>query len=306
MVDVSIIILTKNAGKRFEELMRRIHSQKFAGMFEVLVIDSGSRDPTLDIAEKHGARIFKIKPQEFHHSRTRNLGAALAQGRFLTYITQDALPVNDRWLESLITPLENDGKVAAVYGRQVAYPDAKPMEKFFYNYFYPKERKILTYKDAEDPGKFYLENVFTSDVNSAIRREVWEEIGFREDLIMAEDKDFALRALKKGWNIVYEPRACVYHSHNYSVISAFKRRFDDGVAMKQICQNMKNNYIITRGKDYFINEIKFLIKEHRKWIPYAILYNLARYLGIILGKNYEYIPRMLVKKLSRYGNSISN
>jgi len=73
MVETSIIILTKNAGERFEELMKKIENQTYQD-FEVLVIDSGSEDRTLEIAKKYGCRIYNIKPEEFHHSRTRNLG----------------------------------------------------------------------------------------------------------------------------------------------------------------------------------------------------------------------------------------
>ncbi len=122
---LSVIILTKNAGGRFRSLMEKLSNQTYQD-FEVVVVDSGSTDRTLEIAEKYGYRIHRIKPEEFHHSRTRNLGAELAKGDYLVYITQDALPLNDDFLEILIKPLEND-KVAGVYGRQIAYPNAKPM-----------------------------------------------------------------------------------------------------------------------------------------------------------------------------------
>jgi len=283
-MEVSIIILTKNAGERFRSLLKRIHSQTFRD-FEVLVIDSGSKDLTLKIAKEYEARTYRIRPEEFHHSKTRNLGASLAKGEILVYITQDALPVNNHWLKNLITPLKNDNNIAVVYGRQIAYPDTKPVEKFFYNFFYPEKRKILTFKDAEDPGKFYLENVFTSDVNSAIKKKIWEEIKFREDLSMAEDKDFALRTLRKGGSIMYEPEACVYHSHNYSVFSAFKRRFRDGIAYKQITdKNITRENGLGYIKGYLNHEFRFLWK-YRIWLTYGLIYEMMKVLGFILGVN---------------------
>lgn len=280
---VSIIILTKNAGKHFEELMRKIRGQKFSEKFEILVVDSGSSDSTLNTAKKNGARIFEIRPQDFHHGRTRNLAAKLAQGSYLVYITQDALPVDSYWLKNLVNPLKDDKKVAVVYGRQVAYPNAKPMEKFFYNFFYPKERKTLTFENVRNPGKFYLENVFLSNVNSAVRKEVWEDIRFRNDIIMAEDKDFALRVLRKNWKIIYEPTACVYHSHNYSPFSLFKRRLKDGVSFRQIT-GQSNISIYSRGyRGYISLEAKFLWRKHKFYIFYGLFYEMMGALGFVLG-----------------------
>lgn len=285
MPDVSIIILTKNAGNRFEELMNAIYNQNFDGNFEIVVVDSGSTDNTLEIAEKYNARIFKIKPNEFHHSRTRNFGAEKSYGKVLVYLTQDALPLDNNWLSNLLTPL-NDRDVAVVYGRQIAYPNAKPMDKFFYSYFYPNCRKVLTKDDTKDLKKFYLDNVFISNVCSAIRRRVWEKIRFNDKVFMSEDKDFALRVLRAGYKIIYEPKAAVYHSHNYTLVSLFKRRFKDGVAYSYIASHGKDEFI-SKGLRYFVEEIKFLVNNgYIKWIPYALIYDFVYFLAFQLGKRF--------------------
>ena len=285
MPDVSIIILTKNAGNRFEELMNAIYNQNFDGNFEIVVVDSGSTDNTIEIAEKYNARIFKIKPNEFHHSRTRNFGAEKSYGKVLVYLTQDALPLDNNWLSNLLTPL-NDRDVAVVYGRQIAYPNAKPMDKFFYSYFYPNCRKVLTKDDTKDLKKFYLDNVFISNVCSAIRRRVWEKIRFNDKVFMSEDKDFALRVLRAGYKIIYEPKATVYHSHNYTLVSLFKRRFKDGVAYSYIASHGKDEFI-SKGLRYFVEEIKFLVNNgYIKWIPYALIYDFVYFLAFQLGKRF--------------------
>lgn len=287
-MDASVIILTKNAGSRFEELMKKLGNQSYQD-FEIIVIDSGSVDGTLKIAKRYGCRIHEIKPEEFHHSRTRNLGAKIAKGDYLIYITQDALPIDNKFLENLIKPLEND-EIAGVYGRQIAYPNAKPMEKFFYLYFYPEERKVITSSDLGNLVDFYVSNVYISDVCSAMKKEVWKKINFDESIIMAEDKKWAIDVLKSGYKLVYEPKAIVYHSHDYSIISTFKRRFNDGVAMKQICGSGK---VTSKGLSYFVGEMKYLLKNHKIWIPYALVYNVARFAGVFLGMHYEYIPNVL-------------
>jgi len=296
MPDVSVIILTKNAGSRFEEIMNTILNQKFDGNFEIVVVDSGSTDNTLEIAEKYNARIFKIKPDEFHHSRTRNFGAERSKGKILVYLTQDALPLNNHWLNNLLTPL-NNRDVAVVYGRQVVYPNAKPMDAFFYSYFYPDTRKILTKEDTNDPRKFYLGNIFISDVCSAIKRDVWETIRFRDEIFMSEDKDFALRVLKAAYKIVYEPKAAVYHSHDYTLVSLFRRRFKDGVAYSYITSHGSDKFV-SSGMKYFLEEVKFLARRYPKWLTYALIYDFAHFLAFQLGKTYgkTHVRNRLIRK----------
>ena len=282
-MDASIIILTKNAGQHFEKLLDSINNQEFDGSFEVIIVDSGSTDNTLDIAERFRAKTFTIKPEEFHHSKTRNLGASLAKGKYLVYIVQDALPANRKWLSNLVAPL-SEKEIGAVYGRQMAYPTAKPMDKFFYMYFYPNEKRVLTREDALNEKRFYLENVFVSDVNSAIRKEVWEKIKFNENIEFAEDKDFALRVLKAGYKVIYEPNAVVYHSHDYSLISGFKRRVKDGRAFAKIAKSGEVS-TSTEGLRFIKEEIMFLItNKYYLWIPYALIYHLIQGIGFELGK----------------------
>ncbi len=204
-------------------------------------------------------------------------------------------------MKKIIRPLIESDKVAGVYGRQIAYPNAKPMEKFFYSYFYPNERKIITPTDLKSLTEFYISHIYISDVCSAIKKDVWKKIKFDERIIMAEDKKWAIDVLKAGYLLVYEPKAAVYHSHYYNIISVFKRRFDDGVAMKQICNIDASTFSISlKGLSYFVNEMKYLLKKHKSWVPYSLVYNFARFLGFFLGMNYEYIPNFLRKRLSKH------
>ena len=136
IIEITIIILTKNAGANFPLLLEKIYAQKCASYFEVLVIDSGSTDGTLELAARYPVRLMQIKPEEFHHGRTRNLGAELAQGDILVYITQDALPLDENWLQNLTADLK-DSSVGMVCGRQIPWPHVKPCEKFFYHYYFP-------------------------------------------------------------------------------------------------------------------------------------------------------------------------
>ncbi len=288
-INVSIILLIKNGGERLKQLMESLQNQQFEGNVEIIAVDSGSEDESLQILESYDTRIFKIKPEEFHHSRTRNFGAQKSNGQILVYLTQDALPIKQDFLETLISPLE-DPDIAVSYGRQIANPDSKKVDVFFYSYFYPDEKKVLKKKLADNPKKFYMDNIYVSDVCSAIKREVWAQLKFTNDVPMSEDKDFALKVLQAGYKIVYEPNATVYHSHDYSLTSLFKRRFKDGAAFSNIALEGESQFL-TEGLKFITEEMKFLIRNKDfQLVPYAVLYNFIHFLGFSLGKHEKIMP----------------
>lgn len=301
--DVSIILLTKNGGDRLKELMESIKAQNFQGSVEIVAVDSGSQDDTLKILESYDARIFRIKPEDFHHSKTRNYGASKSEGKVLVYLTQDALPINNDLLKTLLDPLNNED-VAVVYGRQIANLHAKEVNTFFYSYFYPDEKKVLKKNHAENAKEFYMENIFVSDVCSAIKKDVWEQLKFGDDVPMSEDKDFALKVLKAGYKIVYEPEAAVYHSHEYSLVARFKRRFKDGSAFSSIALQGESNFLMG-GLNYFTEEMKFFIgNKHILGMPYALAYNFMDFLGFFLGKKEKYLPRFVKNSILKESKSV--
>ena len=280
--DTSIIILTKNGGDNFPLLLERIYSQQYEGGFEVIVIDSGSADGTLEEARKYPVQIEEIKPEQFHHSRTRNLGAELAQGQYVVYLTQDALPLENCWLEKLTAGF-SDPQVAMVSGRQIAREKTKPPEKFFYHYNFPEFRLVI--KSGAD--NYYHDNVFISDVNSAYRKDALLKYRFKEDIVMAEDKEIAVRFLNAGHSIIYEPSAAVYHSHDHGLRDLFARHLDFGRALRQgVSGRHKPSHESLAGTaDFLRAEFKFLTAGgYRKWLPYSVLYETVRYAGLLMGK----------------------
>ena len=280
--DTSIIILTKNGGDNFPRLLERIYSQQYEGGFEVIVIDSGSADGTLEEARKYPVQIEEITPEQFHHSRTRNLGAELAQGQYVAYITQDALPLENCWLEKLTAGF-SDPQVAMVSGRQIAREKTKPPEKFFYHHNFPEFRLVI--KSGAD--NYYHDNVFISDVNSAYRKDALLKYRFKEDIVLAEDKEIAARFTGDGLAVCYEPSAAVYHSHDHGLKDLFARHLDFGLALRQgVSGRPKTSHESLAGTaDYLRAEFKFLkASGYRKWLPYSFLYETVRYAGLLMGK----------------------
>jgi len=296
MAEISIIILTKNAGRKFKKILAQVSKQKIDKEFEVIIIDSGSRDKTLKIAHQFPvAKILEIKPEEFEHGKTRNLGAILAQGEYLVYLPQDAMPVDKNWLANLILPLKDEG-VAGTFSRQIAYPQTNLFEKYYLGFLYP----------AIEPKKWFG-NIFFSNVGSAIKKSVWQKIKFPEGLIMSEDQAWAKEVLSAGYEIVYQPEAIVYHSHNYSCWKNFKRNFDSGMSLAKL-NLIKKSRLYLEAPRYLLGEIWFLIKKRiifaLLYLPFMIIYESFRALGFWLGTHYKILPMSWRKKFSLHKKNL--
>jgi rhamnosyltransferase len=292
-IDVSIIILTRNAGTLFENVLTNVFKQDYEG-YEVIVTDSSSDNNTINIAMQFPVKIIVIDPKDFGHGKTRNFGAKIAKGKFLVFLTQDAVPRNNSWLTELIKDL-NDKKIAGVYGRQIARDDAVPMEKFFYFKMY-HDKKIVWNKN-----NIKYDEIIFSNANSAVRKKSLLENPFSEKNLMSEDMEWALTMIDKGFNILYQPLAIVNHSHDTSTINLFKRYFDFGVSHSEMGNAKNKSKFMGKGFSIFMEELKYLIvKGQITWIPRAFLYYFVKFSGLMLGRNQKYIPKVLKIRLSGY------
>src|SRR5918998_1290232 len=130
---VSVVILTLNAGPEFEETLEKLFTQEGDFEREVIVVDSGSHDGTVKLAQRYGATVHQIPKSEFNHGATRNLGVSLCSGEYVALVVQDALPLDERWLAAMVEDLERDDQVAGVYGRQIPRPEAGILTRVLVN-----------------------------------------------------------------------------------------------------------------------------------------------------------------------------
>jgi rhamnosyltransferase len=239
-IDASVLILTKNAGPRLAQVLAAVLDQAFDGRFEVVVVDSGSRDGTLELVRSQPAvKLVEIAPGEFGHGRTRNFAAAQSRGEFLVYITHDAVPQGRDWLSELLKPFA-DAQVAGVFGRHVAHRDAdaftvRDLEAHFANIgSYPA---VLS--KATDPARYQTDIGwvqllhFFSNNNSALRRAVWERHPF-PDVHFAEDQLWARSIIEAGYAKAYAADAVVAHSHSFGAMSQLRRAFDEAAAFRHL------------------------------------------------------------------------
>lgn len=215
MPKVSIVIRAKNEERYLGETLLAIRGQRFRD-FEVLLVDSGSTDCTVDVGLKHGAKIVRIDPSDFTYGRALNLGISQSSGEILVSLSAHATPENDEWLASLVSGFRYSG-VAGVYGRHIPRDNVSLFELLGMHLsgVTSKDRRI------QSGGARF------SNTNGAIRRKLWEMAQFNENLPGAEDIEWARRMQRLGYSIVYEPRAAVYHSHGESLPRLLRRQLHD-------------------------------------------------------------------------------
>jgi len=301
MVELSVLLLTKNGRRDLERVLPAIFEQQFSAPFEVIAVDSGSSDGTLDILRQFNIRIEQIPPHEFHHARTRNLAASFSSGKILLFLSQDAIPASKNWLATMHANFEDPG-VAAVYGRQFPKPGSSSEREDALEAVYGTNRIVKDPAHRDGMGyRFY----HFSDVNAAIRRSVWEAEHFPENLRVFEDLGIAKRILDHGWKIVYEPEAAVYHSHTHSTIGLFKRYFDIGYTLRllKIWDGPETrNSMFRDGRKLLQGKLRRLgDRRTRGAAGYGLQQDIAKLIGLFLGVNQSHLPLALKRRLSAFG-----
>ncbi len=290
-LDASIIIPTKNEAKNIDRCLRGIFSQNTEHQFEVIIIDTGSTDETIDIVSGYDIRLKRISPRGFRHSKVRNFGAKISKGEYLIFISGDAYPANTHWVDSLLSNFTTD-TIAGVFGKQIPFPDADPIVQRQLSIYYGDTRRINKKYD-----RMSFQTFFFSNVNSAIRKEIWQMHPLDEDYIYCEEIEWATWAILNGYQSIYDPSAAVYHSHNCPLRLALKRRYLDGRAHKRIFRdtyrlgNTLGNsstlrtFIRTANpmKDVAVLRKRYAERSFVREILHVFIYRAIQSIGYLLG-----------------------
>jgi len=283
---VSIVIPGKNAERSIDRVLRMIFQQSWSH-FEVVFIDSGSIDRTLEIIKNYPVRVQQIRPEDFNHGCTRNMGVDIAKGDILVYLNSDAIPYNKEWLENLVRPLEQP-RVAASYSRQIPHSGLNPADEYFIYRTYPETPKIFeaNHLGGKSPDNFVL----FSTVSAAIRGDVAKRLRFRDNINLCEDQELACRILRSGYRIAYQPESIVIHSHKRTLLDLFHRYYETGYSTRSIPEF--RSYRVSESVRY----LRDLTREttcyvHRRvnhkqtyWCLYSILHILVKSLGFYIGR----------------------
>lgn len=220
---LSIIIRTLNEARYLGDVLAAVAGQDYPrDLLEVLVVDSGSCDATLEIAGRHGCRILKIKREDFSFGRSLNLGCEAAAGEILVFVSGHCVPSDKFWLSELVAPFA-ECSVGLTYGRQMAGPATRFSESRIFEKYFPA--------DAAHAQKIPF---FCNNANAAVRRSCWQRTRFDEVLTGLEDMQLARRLWEEGGRIAYAPKSAVYHHHDERWGQVVRRFEREAIALQKI------------------------------------------------------------------------
>jgi len=218
--DTSIVIRTFNEGRHIGRLLECIRNQNYTN-HKVVVVDSGSTDDTLKIAERYLVQIVTIPPEDFSFGASLNAGCRAANGRYLVFISAHAFPNTNTWLYRLVEPFD-DPRVGMVYGRQRATEVSRLSE----------ERDL--HRTFGNKSMILVDEPFGNNANCAIRRDLWEQMPYDETLTGLEDIAWAKVIQRTGYYVYYKADAVIDHVHDeyfHQVVNRFRR---EGIACRRI------------------------------------------------------------------------
>ncbi len=297
MPAVSVVVPVKDGARHLGQVLDAVRAQ---GDVELLVIDSGSRDGSLEIARAAGATVHEIPAAEFGHGRTRNLAAELTSGEIVCFLTQDAVPA-EGWLAAHLEAHRLDERIGAVYGPHLPWPETSPMiarelEEFFAS-MSPDGTPVVHRRG---------DSHFLSNVNASYKRECWREIRF-EDIAYAEDQAFGSAMLEAGWAKAFHPAAAVRHAHDYGPVEFARRYFDEYRGLHETVGHVESarpGSALRQVRDSVAADRRWM-EEHGwpaarrgAWTARSLLHHGSRKAAAVAATRPGHIPPALERRLS--------
>ncbi|MCG9737538.1 glycosyltransferase family 2 protein [Shewanella insulae] len=285
---VSVVIRTLNEEKHLEELLEAIKAQDQSEFnIETVIIDSGSTDRTLEIAEQYGCRITYIKKEEFTFGKSLNDGCEFANGDYLVFVSGHCIPVDCYWIRNLVRPLVT--KCSYTYGRQLGRDTTKFSERQLFDKYFPNVSRIPQV------------GFFCNNANSAIRRDDWLAHRFNEELTGCEDMYLAKLLVDSGKKIGYVAEAPVYHIHDETWEKVKIRYEREAIALQQIMPQVQLS-LIDMITYITVGIVKDIRNAYSKGVLYKevksiVLFRAVQYYGAYVGnKNHRKLSQRMKYK----------
>lgn len=295
---VGLVIPTLNAGERWVQCLTGVRAQSLVPQ-RLLVIDSASTDQSVALAREAGFETVPINRSEFNHGGTRQWAVEyLSDCETVIFLTQDAILASIDSISEIVRCFD-DASVAVAYGRQLPHDGATPIESHarIFNYDAQSCKKNTAAATKLGTKVFFCSNSF-----AAYSRKILLRLGgFRRDLILGEDMEFAARAIKAGYSNVYCATAPVYHSHDYTLAQIVERYFDIGV-FDATNPWMRDEFGTHSGEGlrFIASELRYLAMNAPLEIPRALFQTAGKLVGYRLGRLERFLPAALKRKLSMF------
>jgi threonine dehydrogenase-like Zn-dependent dehydrogenase/glycosyltransferase involved in cell wall biosynthesis len=245
MTPVSIIIRARNEERHLGQLLRLLRRQNGTAA-EIIVVDSGSKDETIAIAQEGADKVVQIEADRFSYGRSLNYGCAAASGDILAIISAHTYPTSNNWLTNLTVPFE-DESVAMVYGRQLPHMTTRLGEARDFAVAYGPHSRVL------------IDEPFGNNANSAVRASLWRRHQFDETLTGLEDAEWARWAQRHGYAVRYAANAAIVHIHDESFHQVYRRFFREGTANAELFPHSSASWrsVLVRGAIDLARDVRF-------------------------------------------------
>ncbi|QQG43518.1 MAG: glycosyltransferase family 2 protein [Candidatus Daviesbacteria bacterium] len=234
-----------------------------AGADEVLVNDDASKDESIKIIQENFPQVkLLINQQNKGFVSSVNKLFNEASGEIVVLLNNDVL-VDKNFLKPLLKHFR-DSKIFAVNCHEEGQGWGKSCWKNGYYEFVKTEEDSRMHQSA-----------WASGGSAAFNKKIWQSLGGLDRLFAPfywEDIDLSFRALKTGFNILWEPKSLVYHQHGTTIGKTHSSKFVAKVQERNqllfIWKNITDKNLLTEHR---INLIKRLLGGLGigYWIPFG-------------------------------------
>lgn len=297
---VDVIVPVYRPDEKLEELIAKLNCQTVrpAHVFFMQTLTGTEEDARVGelLETAANAVIVTLKREEFDHGGTRNRAAGMSEAEYMLFLTQDVVPVDEYLIQNLLHQMERE-TVAISYGRQLPGEEVGVIEQFTRQFNYPEKSFVKSKRDLERLG---IKTYFCSNACAMYRSAVYHKLGgFVTHTIFNEDMIMAAGVIQDGYEIAYAADARVVHAHKYTYRQQFTRNFDLAVSQRQYHEVFDHVKSESEGIRLVKDTAKYLLKKG-KWylIPDLVMQSGFKFLGYRFGKNYDRLPKKLVKRCS--------
>lgn len=202
---VSVGILTRNAGKLFGRVIDALSKQQTEWPYEIVILDSASKDGTDQYAASRGVRVVPYRPAKFRFGTARDTLFENCRGEVIVTMSQDVIPADEHWLAKIVGPILS-GDVDATVGEQRPAPG----EYAFYWDYHGSWMRSVAIQFDQKYGKIAI-----SGSNFALRRSTWEKLRFG-DVEAIEDRVMQVKLFENNRRMLQVKDAVSLHGHDYT------------------------------------------------------------------------------------------
>lgn len=291
---VDVVIPVYKPGEEFSLLLKRLMKQTVVPDRIFVLQTLGDESDNIIQSKDERIEIITVPQSEFDHGGTRALGMTQSDAEFVLMMTQDAVPVDNKLIENLLSCMDEE-LVGIAYARQLAGKNSGRVERMTRLYNYPPESRVKGEDDREQLG---IKTYFCSDVCALYRKYYYEQAGgFVQPTIFNEDMIMAYEMMQEGYRVAYCAEAQVIHSHDYTCRQQFARNFDLGVSHKQYSEIFASISSEKEGAGYAKKTLMTLIAHGHLWEAfYFCLQCGCRLIGYRLGLIYDKLPKSILLK----------